>query len=215
MNLIHSILQLATLIPLTFCENCEPLTVSSCADAGYKLTARFYDRDGEPYQDALADMLNFYVPLLRPCSKYASTILCSLYLPKCDEGRRDAKPPCRKVCKQFVTDCLDFLSTAGLGGTFTTLCNFLPEEGQNSDRCFYPSNFRNSSSEGRITLFFCVVRRVRVRLLEMLLLCKLSIVCEGMLFPCFKYYCCNRKEYRSCVVSLVCLPDSFSFSSHW
>lgn len=150
MVLAYTFVLLATSISLASCENCEPLTVKSCSNAGYRLTARFPDVDGTPYQDFHAPSLNIYIPLLEICSDFASTILCSLYLPKCEEGRSTAWPPCRKVCTQFVTSCQSILRKAGLAGMFTVLCDLLPEGDAQSTECFYPSNFKDTSSGGRV-----------------------------------------------------------------
>lgn len=149
MDLVYRFVLLAASISLVSGENCEPVTVKSCSSAGYRLTARFPDVDGTPYQDFQAPLLNLYVPLLTFCSDFASTILCSLYLPKCDEGRNTPLPPCRKLCTQFVSECQDSLRKAGLAGMFTVLCDLLPDGGGQSKDCFYPSNFKDTSPGGK------------------------------------------------------------------
>ena len=151
MDLVYTLLLLAAAsIPLVSAgENCELVTVESCSSAGYRLTARFPDVDGTPYQDFQAPLLNLYVPLLILCSDFASTILCSLYLPKCEKGRDTPLPPCRKVCTQFVSECQDSLRKAGLAGMFTVLCDLLPDGGGQSKECFYPSNFKDTSPGGK------------------------------------------------------------------
>lgn len=148
MAVVYTVLLLAASIPLLSGENCEPLTVKSCSSAGYRLTARFPDVDGTPYQDVQAPGLNLYVPLLSYCSDFASTILCSLYLPKCEEGRDTPVPPCRKVCRQFVTECEGSLRKAALAGMFTVLCDLLPDGDGQPKECFYPSNFKDTTPGG-------------------------------------------------------------------
>ena len=156
MNVVYTFLLLAAAsISLVSGENCEPVTVKSCSNAGYRLTARFPNVDGTPYQDFQAPLLNQYVPLLTLCSDFASTILCSLYLPKCEEGRGIPLPPCRKVCTQFLSECQGSLRKAALAGMFTVLCDLLPDGGGQSKECFYPSNFKDTSAggEGRFVYF--------------------------------------------------------------
>ena len=148
MDVVYTCLLLAASIPLVCGENCEPITVNSCSSAGYRLTARFPDVDGTPYQDFQAPHLNLYVPLLSFCSDFASTIMCSLYLPKCEEGRNTPLLPCRKVCTQFVSDCQDSLRNAALAGMLTVLCDLLPDGDGQSKECFYPSNFKDTSPVG-------------------------------------------------------------------
>ena len=148
MDVVYTFLLLAASISLVLGENCEPLAVKSCSSAGYRLTARFPDVDGTPYQEFQAPRLNLYVPLLSYCSAYASTILCSLYLPKCEEGRDTPMPPCRKVCTQFVTECEGSLRKVALAGMLTVLCDLLPDGDGQSKECFYPSNFKDTSPGG-------------------------------------------------------------------
>lgn len=148
MDLTFAFVSLASMFSLIFGEKCEPISIKSCSNAGYSLTARFPDIDGTPYQDFLAPRLDLYNLLLQSCSAYASTILCSLYLPKCEEKRTDPQPPCYKVCKKFATECQNLLKKAGLAGVFTVLCDKLPDGNSTSNECFYPPNFKQSSSGG-------------------------------------------------------------------
>lgn len=146
MHIEYNLVLLASAIALASCEYCEPVTIDSCLSAGYKLTARFPDIRGQPYQDVQASRLNLYIPLLTSsCSQYASTILCSLYVPKCEEGRLRPWVPCRKVCSKFVGECFENLRYVGLAGLLTALCDLLPNDTQ---QCFYPANFPSSSSSG-------------------------------------------------------------------
>ena len=153
MDLVYKFVLFSITITLVSCENCEPVTIESCSTAGYKLTARFPNVDGQPYQDTQASRLNIYIPLLQPCSKFASTILCSLYVPKCEEGRNTPWIPCRDVCQKFVADCATNLRQVGLAGLFTTLCDLLPVPDNSSQpkNCFSPSNFNSSSSGGNLS----------------------------------------------------------------
>lgn len=144
MDLICKLILLALSIARASCQYCEPVTIDSCLSAGYNFTARFQDVGGQPYQNVQASRLNVYVPLLTStCSNFTSTILCSLYIPKCEKGI--STPPCREVCSKFVGDCFDDLSVVGLAGLISALCNLLPSKGQ---QCFYPDNFPITSSSG-------------------------------------------------------------------
>lgn len=152
MDLAYKFILLATSIAcVSSVEFCEPITIETCSSAGYGSTARFPDVDGQPYQDVQASRLNIYIPLLTSCSKFASTILCSLYVPKCEESQRTPLVPCRKVCTNFVGECLDTLRIAGLAGMFTALCDLLPDENILSKNCFYPWKFNDTSSQAPST----------------------------------------------------------------
>ena len=149
MDIVCKVALLTITIAFVSCERCEPVTIESCSNAGYTLTARFPDVDGRPYQDVHKYRLKIYIPLLETCSSFTSTILCSLYVPKCEEGRAKPWIPCRKVCSKFVTECDKTLRVAGLLGLFTTLCDLLPDENpQSAKNCFYPSNFNGPTSGG-------------------------------------------------------------------
>lgn len=152
MDIVCKVALLTITIAFVSCEQCEPVTIESCFNAGYTLTARFPDVDGRPYQDVHKYRLKTYIPLLETCSSFTSTILCSLYVPKCEEGRAKPWIPCRKVCSKFVAECVGTLRVAGLLGLFTTLCDLLPDENpQSAKNCFYPSNFNGPTSGGPVT----------------------------------------------------------------
>lgn len=193
MYIVYTFLLLATSISLRVflvsSENCEPVTVSSCSNAGYRLTARFPDVDGTPYQDFHAPSLDIYIPLLETCSDFASTILCSLYLPKCEEGRGSAWPPCRKVCTQFVSECQSTLRLAGLAGMFTVLCDLLPDGDKQSKECFYPSNFKDTSSGGNGFGAICLLAIVNKLCIKIMHICsKLKDMFTGTIeLTVFKY----------------------------
>lgn len=148
MDLIFTFVLLAPTVSLIFGGKCEPISITSCSNAGYPLTARFLDVNGTAYQDFQAPRLDLYISLLQTCSAHASTILCSLYVPKCEENRTDSQPPCYQVCAKFVRECQSLLTKAGLAGLFTVLCETLPDGNSNSNECFYPLNFKQSSSGG-------------------------------------------------------------------
>ena len=149
MDIVCKVTLLTITIAFVSCEQCEPVTIESCSNAGYTLTARFPDVDGRPYQDVHKYRLKVYIPLLQTCSSLTSSILCSLYVPKCEEGRGKPWIPCRKVCSKFVAECVGTLRLAGLLGLFTTLCDLLPDESLPSAKnCFYPSNFSGPTSGG-------------------------------------------------------------------
>lgn len=184
MDLAYKFILLATSIAcVSSVEFCEPITIETCSSAGYGSTARFPDVDGQPYQDVQASRLNIYIPLLTSCSKFASTILCSLYVPKCEESQRKPLVPCRKVCTNFVGECLDTLRIAGLAGMFTALCDLLPDENILSKNCFYPWKFNDTSSQGGISIIL-----LKLFTLQSYKLCSKS--CTGALCGFTKYVLC-------------------------
>lgn len=148
-RVFSKLLVCTSLVAVVSCvKMCENITVTSCSRAGYNTTARFPYVNGKRHQDLAAmNTLGVYIPLLHQCSPYASTILCSLYLPKCVEGINRPIPPCRRVCQQFAQSCQTFLRAAAVGGLFTSLCDLLPEEPGSSNKCFYPDGFKKSGGK--------------------------------------------------------------------
>lgn len=121
--------------------SCEEITVKSCANAGYKFTARF----GKQFQDYKGQLLDTLLPLLQSCSQHSSLILCSLYLPKCIEGVGRPMLPCRQVCLDFAEKCKSQLQYASTHGMTVALCDLLPVYDGTSDKCIMPRNFQSSN----------------------------------------------------------------------
>lgn len=128
------------------CKKCAPVTIKQCANAGYSKTFHFNDIDGRPYQEVKEKSL-FSVPLLSRCSNLTQTILCSIFIPKCDERTCSSKPvlPCRNVCHQFVRDCVTELRLAAQHGLMVGLCDLLPLKSTCETPCFVPDNFQQKS----------------------------------------------------------------------
>ena len=123
---------------------CVNLTAKACKGAGYDLTANFPAIDGQPYQDVKEKSLEFFLSFLHHCSPYSKTIMCSLSMPKCVQGRPVL--PCRIVCLEFVSRCQTYLSWASHAGMLRALCDLLPEQTSTFDNCFIPEKFTPSIS---------------------------------------------------------------------
>jgi len=132
-------------------QKCTKLTHSYCQSVGYENTALFPDVNGEPYQSAKGSELSHYLHLLRSCSKETSTtILCSLYFPKCVEHLATPILPCRSVCNEFVHKCGTELHKVALQGMFAAMCDLLPAYDGKADTCFIPNGFNVSlAANGR------------------------------------------------------------------
>lgn len=129
---------------------CVPLSVESCENAGYYYTADFPPIDGKPYQMVKEKSLKFFLDFLNVCSKYSSTIMCSLFMPKCMEGHPKPVMPCRSVCLEFVNKCHRLLSLASHAGLFRSLCDLLPEQDALLTTCFVPKGFTASTTSGKL-----------------------------------------------------------------
>lgn len=119
---------------------CEEITVKSCANAGYKLTAKF----GTQFQKSKGKLLDVMLPLLQHCSPHSSLILCSLFLPKCIPGIGRPMLPCRQVCLDFAKKCVQELQLASTAGMTTALCDLLPAYDGTPNKCILPSGFKPS-----------------------------------------------------------------------
>ena len=148
---------LSTLLSIAFssAQQCEPLTISACKNAGYNLTARFAAVNGTQFQTYTEKKLRLTENLseLKSC-KYTAAVMCSLYFPQCVEGRKEPLLPCRNVCREFATSCHDKLKHVGLSGVMRGLCEFLPGGNDNRHRnnseriCFVPEGFKASHTGG-------------------------------------------------------------------
>lgn len=108
----------------------------------YKNTANYPAVDGVPFQSVMGKLLDFYIPLMKSCSPYTSLVMCSLHLPKCEDGVPRPVLPCRSVCQKFVKDCQGYLRLASVGGMFTALCDLLPKyNSAQPQRCILPKDF--------------------------------------------------------------------------
>ena len=82
------------------------------------------------------------------CSKYnvAAVIQCSYWFPKCSSGKRVL--PCRRVCGEFLKQCMNKVSDHSdvyLDYTLS-LCLSLPDEIPSDDKCLEPPNFSTDES---------------------------------------------------------------------
>ncbi|KXJ25681.1 hypothetical protein AC249_AIPGENE26670 [Exaiptasia diaphana] len=125
------------------CNKCNKISIKECANVGYSHTFHFNDINKVPYQNHTAAALEKFLKLLT-CSKYAQTILCSLYLPKCDLKTCSSKPvlPCRRVCYEFVRSCDKYLALAAIHGLMIGLCDLLPWNNTAASPCFLPKGFK-------------------------------------------------------------------------
>lgn len=126
--------------------------MKSCANAGYKLTAKF----GHPFQESKGAILDTLLPHLKYCSPYSSLILCSLFLPKCIPGIGRPMLPCRQVCLDFAKKCESELRLASTAGMTTALCDLLPVFDGTSNKCIMPADFKPSLSNSSMSYqIFC------------------------------------------------------------
>ena len=127
----------------------------------YKNTANYPAVDGVPFQSVMGKLLDFYIPLMKSCSPYTSLVMCSLHLPKCEDGVPRPVFPCRSVCQKFVKDCQGYLRLASVGGMFTALCDLLPKyNSAQPQRCILPKDFERPTEgkHGRtlsLSFLFC------------------------------------------------------------
>lgn len=136
-----------------FDQQCKRLTHPACnTTAGYNFTAAFPPVDGKPYQEVKGAELLVHVPLLKSCSKYSATVLCSLHFPKCVPGVQKPVPPCRSVCNDFVHSCTQRLNLAAMHGMLSAMCDLLPEYNNKTQDCFLPEGFNISQAKSGMSL---------------------------------------------------------------
>lgn len=110
---------------------------------GYNLTARY--THGHHFDSASRAIISLK-NVLKNCSLFVDTMICSLFLPRCTEEISGPYLPCRGVCYDFANDCNEIIRTRGLEWT-VAMCDILPEKDNPKttkgyrERCFTPPNY--------------------------------------------------------------------------
>lgn len=122
----------------------------ACFREGFKSTV--VSLTNEYYARSYADIINNITVKLDNCSKYTSFILCSLYVPRCEENMEGPLLPCQDVCREFVHDCGEKMDFTGLNW-LKSLCSVLYNKTA-SPECLKPPGFNSSnpiSTQGKNT----------------------------------------------------------------
>ena len=91
---------------------CQPVTVQLCADQHYTETIMPNILGHKSQSDAQVSLQTF-TPLIQVgCSSQLKPFLCSIYVPKCVSGRRQA--PCKTLCEQARSGCESLMNKFGL-----------------------------------------------------------------------------------------------------
>lgn len=116
---------------------------------GYKYTALYdFDHHFRSASRAVPSLIN----LLNNCSATVNTMICSLFVPRCEEDIPGPYLPCRAVCYDYATKCQDVIEAKGLQWT-VAMCDILPERDDPNTklgyrgRCFYPPHFTDSGKK--------------------------------------------------------------------
>ena len=120
-------------------------TVSNLSiECGYHYTARFNSTQNfDNASQAIASLKS----LLKNCPALVDTMICSLYLPRCNEEIKGPYLPCKGVCQDYANECRDVIQANRLEKT--AMCDDLPEKDnpQTSkgyrERCFTPPDYRD------------------------------------------------------------------------
>ena len=107
---------------------CEEIKIPLCQNLGYNTTYtpnRFLHED----QEEAALEVNQFWPLVQiNCSPVLKFFLCSLYAPVCDKVYGKELLPCRSVCEQAKTGCLELMKTYGFKWPEKMECDLFPEK---------------------------------------------------------------------------------------
>jgi frizzled protein 5/8 len=107
---------------------CEEITIPLCQNLGYNTTFtpnRFFHED---QKEAALEVHQFWPLVQINCSPVLKFFLCSLYAPVCDQVYGKELLPCRKVCKQAKTGCLDLMKAYGFKWPEKMECHLFPEK---------------------------------------------------------------------------------------
>ena len=118
---------------------CEKITIPLCLNLGYNTTYtpnRFFHEDQE---EAALEVHQFWPLVQINCSPVLKFFLCSLYAPVCDPVYGKELLPCRKICKQAKSGCLELMKTYGFKWPEKMECDLFPEKKDNK-LCMAPEN---------------------------------------------------------------------------
>ena len=107
---------------------CEEIKIPLCQNLGYNTTYtpnRFLHEDQE---EAALEVHQFWPLVQINCSPVLKFFLCSLYAPVCDKVYGKELLPCRSVCKQAKTGCVELMKTYGFKWPEKMECNLFPEK---------------------------------------------------------------------------------------
>lgn len=127
-------------------RKCRPLNKEkfpNCFEAGFHSTS-LYLADNSYYEERYSNIVKDITEKLGGCSNYTSYILCSLYVPRCQESMTVPWLPCREVCEEFARACSNQMNSNGLNW-LKPLCSLLPTKGK-STTCFTPPDFKKPLS---------------------------------------------------------------------
>ncbi|RVE63077.1 hypothetical protein OJAV_G00163270 [Oryzias javanicus] len=98
-------------LPVTTAPTCQRIAVPFCADLPYTETI-MPNVLGHKSQDEAGLAVHQFYPLIEiKCSPDMKPFLCSVYMPRCVSGRRQA--PCRTLCEQARSGCLPIMRNYG------------------------------------------------------------------------------------------------------
>ena len=120
-------------------RKCEKIKIDLCQNLTYNMTYtpnRFLHKR----QEHAALEINQFWPLIQlNCSPVLKFFLCSLYVPVCNKLYSGELLPCRSVCKQAKTGCLQIMKTYGFKWPEQMECNLFPER-KDSPFCMAKEN---------------------------------------------------------------------------
>ena len=92
---------------------CEEITIPLCQNLGYNSTYypnRFHHED---QKEAALEVHQFWPLVQINCSSVLKFFLCSLYAPVCEKIYGKKLEPCRSLCEQAKSGCLDLMKEYG------------------------------------------------------------------------------------------------------
>lgn len=131
------------------CQRIDKKHFPVCTRNNFTKTSAYLANDFYGYSEI---MKNITVKLGN-CSNYTNFILCSLYVPRCDEKVDKPLLPCRDVCEEFLSDCWDEMNAVGLNW-LKALCGLLGTK-ETDPKCFKPTGFEPNTTHGMLVMMRC------------------------------------------------------------
>ena len=120
------------------CRKVDKNKFPDCWEDGFIRTSVYLANDMYGYSEIMENITS----KLDSCSNYTSFILCSLYLPRCEEDIAKPLLPCSDVCEEFVRECGKQMDASGLNW-LKPLCSLL-KTNETDPSCLRPTGFKPS-----------------------------------------------------------------------
>ena len=114
----------------------------SCSVAGYNNTFPLNESITKRARGSMAYFFEWFLNRMENCSRngMAEALFCSWFVPKCENPSQTRILPCRRVCGEFLKQCLTEMEEMYFD-MIIGMCEILPNKTASSGQCLEPPGF--------------------------------------------------------------------------